>query len=67
MENSLSPVSETWLMTRYETPEGPIVGHWFGPELCADDDDAETRAAVADLLRLWDDLPRPEAEATVAA
>lgn len=54
---------ETWLMTRYETPEGPIVGHWFGPEPQADDADAETRAAWADLLRLWDDLPRPEAEA----
>lgn len=48
---------ETWLMTRYETPEGPIIGHWFGPYPQADAD-AEVRAARADLLRLWDDLPR---------
>ena len=53
---------ETWLMTRYETPEGPMVGHLFGPYPQADAD-AEVRAARADLLRLWDDLPRPEAEA----
>ena len=51
-------LGETWLMTRYETPEGPIVGHWFGPEPQADDADAEARAARADLLRLWDELPR---------
>ncbi len=52
---------ETWLMTDYQTPEGPIVGHWFGPEPQADDADAEVRAARADLLRLWDDLPRSAA------
>ena len=49
---------ETWLMTRYEAPDGPIVGHWFGPYPQDDDADAETRAARADLLRLWDELPR---------
>lgn len=55
---------ETWLLTRYETPEGPIVGHLFGPYPQDDDAAAEARAARADLLRLWDDLPRGAAVAT---
>lgn len=57
-------LDETWLMTRYETPEGPMVGHLFGPHPQDDVDvEAAAREAWADLLRLWDDLPRPEAEA----